>query len=53
MWTFVLMVLVYADGHWRAWNTYTSLKECEEVIQILRNHRENVLEAHCRAVYKE
>ncbi len=53
MWKFILMVLVYADGEWRAWNTYDNLRECEEVIQIVRHHRENVLEAYCRAVYTD
>jgi hypothetical protein len=49
----ILWVLVYADGEWRAWNTYDNLKECEEVIQIIRHHRDNVLEAYCRAVYTD
>jgi hypothetical protein len=49
----ILWVLVYADGEWRAWNTYNTVKECEEVIQIIRHHRENVLEAYCRAIEKQ
>lgn len=53
MWKFVLWVLVFADGEWRPWNTYDSLKECEEVIRIITHHRENTLKAYCRAVEKE
>jgi len=46
---FVLMVLVIDDGQWRAWNTYPTLDECDEVIKIIRHHREDKIKAYCLA----
>ena len=46
---YVLMVLVFADGQWRQWNTYHSLAACEEVKQVITHHRSNTLEARCEA----
>jgi len=46
---FVLMVLVADDGKWRAWNSYPTLAQCEEVISVIRNHREDKIKAYCLA----
>jgi hypothetical protein len=46
---FVLMVFVVDDGQWRAWNSYPTLAQCEEVIAVIRNHREDKIKAHCLA----
>jgi len=46
---FVLVMLVIADGQWRDWKTYTRLSECEEVLETLTRHRENVIIGRCEA----
>ena len=43
----VLVVLVFADGEWREWNSYSRREECEEIIPVLTHHRENQLQAVC------
>lgn len=43
----VMMVLVFADGEWRQWNTYTRFEECEEVRQTLIHHREDKIIIVC------
>lgn len=43
----VMVVLVFADGEWRDWNSYNRLEECLEVARVLTYHRENVLEIKC------
>jgi hypothetical protein len=48
-WIFVLMVLVVDDGVWRAWNSYPTLAECDEVIQVITHHREEKIKAYCLA----
>ena len=46
---FVLMVLVIDDGRWQSWNSYPTLAQCEEVISVITNHRENKIKAYCLA----
>lgn len=47
--TWILWVLVYADGSWRAWeHEYTTLEACLEVRKIITHHREHQLQAVCR-----
>jgi hypothetical protein len=46
---FVLMVLVADDGQWRAWNSYPTLAQCEEVISVITYHREDKIKAYCSA----
>lgn len=43
------MVLVIDDGHWRAWNSYPTIAECNEVVRIIKHHRENKIDAYCLA----
>jgi len=43
------MVFVQGDSQWRAWNSYLTLAECEEVIQVITNHREDKIKAYCLA----
>ena len=43
----VLVVLVFADGEWRDWNSYSRRQECEEVVQVITHRRENQLQARC------
>jgi len=46
----ILWVLVYADGVWRAWeHTYTSQAACEEVRALITYRREQQLIAVCRS----
>ena len=45
----ILWVLVFADGKWRAWeHTYTSQAACEEVRALISYRREHQLIAVCR-----
>lgn len=46
---FILMVFVQGDSDWRAWNSYPTLAECEEVIQVITHHREDKIKAYCLA----
>ena len=46
---FVLVVLVMDDGIWREWNSYPTLKTCEEVVSIITMHRETKIKAYCLA----
>ncbi len=43
------MVLVVDDGNWRAWNSYPTLSQCEEIISVITNHREDKIKAYCLA----
>ena len=49
----VLVVLVFADGEWRDWNSYSRREQCEEIIQVLTHHRENQLQAICEPRQQE
>ncbi len=44
----VMVVLVFADGEWRDWNTYSRIEECLEVVQVITYRREDVLMAVCQ-----
>jgi hypothetical protein len=46
---FVLVVFVVGDDQWREWNSYHNLEACEEVLQIIRHHREDKIKAYCLA----
>lgn len=47
--TWILWVLVIADGSWRAWeHEYRTLEACVEVQQIITQHRETKIQAQCR-----
>lgn len=46
---FVLMVLVVDDGVWREWNTYPTLRACEEIVATITLHREHKIQAYCLA----
>lgn len=48
-WIFVLMVFVVDDGVWREWNSYPTLKVCEEIVQVITYHREDKIKAYCLA----
>jgi hypothetical protein len=48
-WIFVLVVFVVGDNQWREWNSYHNLEACEEVLQIIRHHREEKIKAYCLA----
>lgn len=44
----LLWVLVYADGEWRAWtHEYARLEECLEVRELITYRREHQLTARC------
>lgn len=43
------MVFVLGDNLWREWNTYPTLGACEEVISVIRYHREEKIKAYCLA----
>ncbi len=44
----ILWVLVFADGEWRAWDhEYARLSECEEVRELITYRREYQLQARC------
>jgi hypothetical protein len=44
----ILWVLVFADGEWRAWEAnYFSQAACEEVKHLITYRRETVLMAVC------
>lgn len=43
------MVFVLGDNQWREWNTYPTLGACEEVISVIRYHREEKIKAYCLA----
>lgn len=46
----ILWVLVFNDGAWRAWElVYTSREACEEVRLLITYRREDQLTAVCRA----
>ena len=49
----VLVVLVFADGEWREWNSYSRQEECQEVIQVITHRRENILMAVCEPRQQE
>ena len=45
----ILWVLIFADGEWRAWeHQYPSREACEEVRKLITHHRDDVLRAVCR-----
>jgi hypothetical protein len=45
----ILWVLVFADGEWRAWeHSYNRLEECLEVLKVITYRREHQLQAECR-----
>ena len=45
----ILWVLVYADGAWRAWEReYASREACEEIRITVQHHRQQQLAAECR-----
>lgn len=47
--TWILWVLVTADGTWRAWEReYTTVDACLEVQRIITLHREDRIRAECR-----
>jgi len=46
----IMMVLVFADGQWRQWNTYSRQEECEEARQLLIHYRENKMTIICEPV---
>lgn len=49
----ILWVLVFNDGVWRAWeHVYTSQDACEEVRQLITYRREDKLIAVCRSMSK-
>jgi hypothetical protein len=48
-WVFVLMVFVVDDGAWREWNSYSTLRACEEIVATITLHRENKIKAYCLA----
>lgn len=44
----ILWVLVFADGEWRAWErNYPNLDSCEEVRKTITHHRDTVMQARC------
>lgn len=44
----ILWVLVFADGDWRAWeHTYTTLEACDEIRRVITHHRDKQLQATC------
>ena len=46
----VLIVLVVSDGTWREWdNQYSRLEECQEVLKVITNHREDTIKARCES----
>ena len=48
MTVWVLWVLVFADGTWRAWERdYSNQDSCEEVRKTITHHREHTLQARC------
>lgn len=49
----VLVVLVFADGEWRDWNSYSRQEECEEIIPVLTHHREDKIQARCERREKD
>ena len=45
----ILWVLVFADGEWRAWeHDYMNREQCEEVRALITYRREHQLIAVCR-----
>lgn len=47
--TWLLWVLVLADGEWRAWeHRYATRAQCEEVRELITYRREHLLMAQCR-----
>jgi hypothetical protein len=47
--SWILWVLVQADGEWRAWERhYDTRLACEEVRQLITYRRESSIRAECR-----
>lgn len=47
--SWILWVLVQADGEWRAWERqYATRLACEEVRQLITYRRESSIRAECR-----
>jgi hypothetical protein len=46
---FILIVLVVDDGVWREWNSYPTLRACEEIVKTITHHREEKIKAYCLA----
>ena len=46
---FVLMVYVVGDDQWREWNSYPTLKACEEIVKVITYYREDKIKAYCLA----
>lgn len=50
---YLLWVLVFQDGVWRAWeHRYPTESACLEVRAVLVHHRDHILRAECRPSYK-
>lgn len=47
IYTWTLVVFVYADGYWRDWRTYDRLEECLEAAHIISYRRADVLDVRC------
>lgn len=45
----ILWVLVFADGEWRAWEReYTTLAQCEEIAKTMNRYRDQQFITECK-----